>query len=84
MPDRAAGEALFLPDTEIAGKVGLCERKWRAVATVLEREGLPLRCPLFGNRRYWPAVRAFLDGRYMLGAHSAGRGREPPAIRERW
>lgn len=39
--------------------------QWRAVATVWQREGLPLPDPHVG-RRYWPAVRAFLDRRAGL------------------
>lgn len=35
-------------------------RSWCSAAAVLERQGLPKRDPLFGNRRFWPAVEAFI------------------------
>ena len=35
-------------------------RSWTSAADVLERHGLPKRDPLFGNRRFWPAVEAFI------------------------
>jgi len=41
-------------------------RVWDSAVAVLEREGLPKRDPLFGNRRYWPAVEAFLRRRAGL------------------
>ncbi|WP_454919270.1 hypothetical protein [Xanthobacter sediminis] len=34
--------------------------EWKAMAIVLERQGLPRIDPLMGAR-YWPAVRAWLD-----------------------
>lgn len=58
--------ALYKPEAEIARLVGMTTDEWEATATVLERSGLPQRDPLFGERRYWPAVRAFLDRRAGL------------------
>lgn len=34
---------------------------WQATARILERNGLPKKNPLFGNRRYWPAVKNWLE-----------------------
>jgi len=34
--------------------------EWKGLAVVLEREQMPKVDPLFG-RRYWPAVKAWLD-----------------------
>ena len=39
--------------------------EWRGMAPILERKGLPPVDPLFG-RRYWPAVKAYLDHRHGL------------------
>lgn len=61
---RAIGE-LFLPEDEIARRLGQTPRDWESKAIVLEREGLPPKDPFFGLR-YWPAVRAFLDRRSGL------------------
>jgi hypothetical protein len=35
-------------------------KSWRETAVILERNGLPKRDPLFGSRRYWPAVERWL------------------------
>ena len=63
MTRRAIDERLFLTEGEIALKVGVSALDWQAAAPVLEKSGLPRPDPLFGQRRYWPAVRAFLDRR---------------------
>lgn len=57
---------LFLADAEIAKLLGMAPAQWQATATVLERSGLPMKDPQFGDRRYWPAVRAYLDRRAGL------------------
>jgi len=44
-------------------EVGVTTLDWQAAACVLEKSGLPRPDPLFGQRRYWPAVRSFLDRR---------------------
>lgn len=33
---------------------------WREAVPILERNGLPKKNPLFGGRRYWPAVENWL------------------------
>jgi hypothetical protein len=63
MTRRADDDRLFLTECEIALKVGIAALDWQAAAHVLEKFGLPRPDPLFGQRRYWPAVRAFLDRR---------------------
>ena len=68
MTDTPQRLPLFLPDKQIAQLLGIGEKTWRAVAQQLERQGLPKPDPSFANRRYWPAVRAFLDRRYHLDA----------------
>lgn len=55
--------SLFLTEGEIAARVGMTAAEWVDVARVLERSGLPVKDNLFGNRRYWPAVKAWLDRR---------------------
>lgn len=67
----AAGQRpprLYLYEKDVAARVGVSEREWRRLVPILEREGLPRKDPLIG-RRYWPAVRAWLDRRHNLGAN---------------
>jgi hypothetical protein len=69
---RTRSDCLFLAEGEIAARVGMTSLEWQAAAVVLERSGLPGRDPLFGNRRYWPAVKAYLERRAGLG-HSVAQ-----------
>lgn len=62
---------LFVSDSELVEMLGCTRDKGRAAIRTLEREGFPRPDPVFGNRRYWPAVREFLDRRYGLGAKSS-------------
>lgn len=43
---------------------------WKSAVAILEGEGLPRRDPLFGNRRYWPAVLAYLQRRHGLAGNA--------------
>ena len=52
---------LYVDDKELAALLGIPVDEWRTNAIVLQRAGLPRPDPLFTNRRYWPAVKAFLD-----------------------
>jgi hypothetical protein len=61
-------DTLYKSDVEIARELGVPPAKWRANAVVLERRGLPPPDPMFDGKRYWPAVKAFLDRRNGLGA----------------
>lgn len=74
-------DGLYLTDAEIARRIGQQPAEWQATAALLEKDGLPRPDPLFGDRRYWPAVVAFLDARNGLAA----RLPEPSAESlERW
>nr|DAH75532.1 MAG TPA: Redirecting phage packaging protein C packaging protein, DNA Binding.0A [Caudoviricetes sp.] len=57
---------LFMTDAEIADALGIKTADFKEKAIVLQRDGFPLPDPLFERRRYWPAVRAWLDRRYDL------------------
>lgn len=63
-------DALYLTDEQVAERIGVGVEKWRENARVLEAQGLPKRDRLFCSRRYWPAVKAFLDRRNGLGGRS--------------
>jgi len=54
-------ESLYLTDAEIAARVGVSTDKWKAAVDALK--GLPPADPVFEFRRYWPAVKAYLDRR---------------------
>ena len=71
-------DPLFLTDVEIAKLVSMSAGEWQAAATVLEREGLPRRDPLFKNQRCWPKVRDFLYRR--AGGQSPGDHESPGIV----
>lgn len=55
---------LYITDTELYRRLGLPRDKARVTIDSLDKNGasgFPKKQPLFGNRRYWPAVKAFLD-----------------------
>lgn len=68
---RRPADPLFLTDAEIAGRLGLTADDWRAASAALSKSGLPAPDPVFLNRRYWPAVRAYLDRRAGLTHNAA-------------
>jgi hypothetical protein len=77
MPDDSADtpslkrQGLFPCEAEIARRLTQSEKRWRAIARQLEREGLPRVDPLMGGR-FWPAVVAFFHVRYGVGAAAPG------------
>jgi hypothetical protein len=59
-------EGLFVTDAELIRRLGVGERAGRIALLGLDKAGgFPKKDPLFGNKRYWPAVRKFLDNRYI-------------------
>lgn len=72
---------LYKTEAEIAALVGVSTTTWRKVAKALKPKGLPSRDPMFANKRYWPAVRRFLDRRAGLssGSDRPDRPTEPIA-----
>ncbi len=62
----AKSDKLFVTEAECAERVGLDTDDFKSIVSTLEKSGFPLPDPLFKNRRYWPAVRAWLDRRYGL------------------
>lgn len=57
---------LFVSDAELYRRLGVGPRTGRLAVQALERSGqLPKKDPLFGNKRYWPAVIAKLNDRYI-------------------
>jgi len=66
---KARRDPLFLSDAEIAERLGLTLDQAEVAIRALEekRGGFPPKNPLFGNKRYWPAVRAYLDNMAGMG-----------------
>lgn len=57
-------ETLYVTDAELIRRIGVPEKIARAALHVLDRDrtsGFPQKKKLWGNRRYWPAVKAYLD-----------------------
>jgi hypothetical protein len=81
MTRRPPETCLFLTEAETAERVGLAALDWKAAVSALEKTGLPRPDPLFGGRRYWPAVKAFLDRRAGVQASSRSPARDGE---ERW
>lgn len=57
-------DKLYVTDAELIRRLGVPEKLGRAVLHSLDRtrgSGFPPKQKLWGDRRYWPAVKAFLD-----------------------
>lgn len=62
--DHDTRETLYITDAELIRRVGVPEKVMRSTIRSLEANGasgFPKKNPLFGDRRYWPAVKAYLD-----------------------
>lgn len=60
-------DKLFVTDAELIRQLGVGEKTGRKALLNFEKQGLiPRRDEAFGNKRYWPAVKAFLDRRSGL------------------
>lgn len=57
--------ALYITDAELIRRLGVPEKIARDAIKELDHQhrttGFPQKVPLWGNRRYWPAVKAWLD-----------------------
>jgi hypothetical protein len=60
-------ETLYVTDAEMIRRMGVPEKIARRVIGGLDAKhletGFPQKDPLWGDRRYWPAVRAWLERR---------------------
>ena len=55
-------DKLYLTDAELIRRLGVPDRILRPVLQTLEsKHGFPRKQALFGGRRYWPAVKLWLD-----------------------
>lgn len=72
-------DKLYLNDAELIRRLGVPEKSLRPLLPALESKyGFPKKSAFFGDRRYWPAVKAWLDrheGLTVLDIGSKGRAR---------
>lgn len=57
-------ETLWVTDEELIRRLGAPRKAARAALHMFDRDrskGFPQKNALWGNRRYWPAVKAYLD-----------------------
>lgn len=55
-------DKLYLLDSELIRRIGVPDKFMRNMLPGLESKyGFPRKQALFGGRRYWPAVKAWLD-----------------------
>lgn len=53
---------LYLLDSELIRRLGVPDKVLRPILETLEKKhGFPRKQALFGGRRYWPAVKLWLD-----------------------
>ncbi|NTB98327.1 winged helix-turn-helix domain-containing protein [Agrobacterium tumefaciens] len=79
----AKSDALFVTEAQCAERLGLSLDQFKAAILSAEIEGFPKKDTVFGSRRYWPAVRAWLDNRYGLGGENS-HGPYPLDGKETW
>ncbi len=64
MTDQAERETLYVTDAELIRRLGVPEKVAREALRMFDRDrraGFPQKEKLWGDRRYWPAVRAYFD-----------------------
>ncbi|MGY5803370.1 winged helix-turn-helix domain-containing protein [Rhizobium sp. LEGMi12c] len=74
-------DTLFVTDAQCADRLGLTTEQFKIALPAASKSGFPTPDPLFANRRYWPAVRAWLDRRYGMG-ENGGTFRALPGLDE--
>lgn len=79
----AKSDALFVTEAQCAKRLGISFDTYKTAIIAASKAGFPQPDPLFGNRRYWPAVRAWLDRRYGFNVADIN-GPYPPDEVEPW
>jgi hypothetical protein len=57
-------ETLWVTDAELIRRLGVPERQARQALRMMDRQpgyGFPKKDPIWGGRRYWPAVKAYFE-----------------------
>lgn len=77
-------DGLYVTDAEIIRRWGVGEKTGRVALTALEKTpGFPRKRQLFGGRRYWPAVKQFIDTQEGVSLSSPAAALAPEA-EENW
>jgi len=79
MNDNEPITTLWVTDAELIRRLGVPEKLARQAIRALDalkNSGFPQKSKLWGGRRYWPAVRAYLD-------RTNGLKIDVPQVRER-
>lgn len=62
--ESSAENTLWVTDAELIRRIGVPEKIARTAIAALDRDrrsGFPRKESLWGNRRYWPAVKAYFE-----------------------
>jgi hypothetical protein len=73
-------DTLYITDAELIRRLGVPEKIARVTIRSLDgnpQSGFPRKSPLFGDRRYWPAVKAYLDSLNRVDTIQATSYRRP-------
>jgi hypothetical protein len=63
--ERQDKAGLWVTDAELIRRIGVPEKKAREAIRMAEaKAGFPKKQKLWGDRRYWPAVKAYFDNLY--------------------
>jgi len=67
-------DKLWLTDAELIRRMGVPEKQAREVIRMLDAKpsGFPKKQKLWGDRRYWPAVKDYFDQKYGMIVQAAG------------
>lgn len=68
-------DKLWVTDAELIRRMGVPRQKAREAIAMLDaqRTGFPKKEKLWGDRRYWPAVKAYFDGQYTSKVEASQR-----------
>jgi hypothetical protein len=67
--EREDKTGLWVTDAELIRRLGVPEKKAREAIRMAEaKAGFPKKQKLWGDRRYWPAVKAYFDNLYGVRA----------------
>lgn len=78
--ERDAKETLWVSDEELIRRLGAPRKAIRAALHMFDctpSKGFPQKQKLWGNRRYWPAVKAYFDHGYGLKLGVSTTRRQP-------
>lgn len=75
-PANDTRDTLYITDAELIRRMGVPEKIARQTLHMLDRDrsrGFPQKNAIWGDRRYWPAVKAWLDKSHGLNMDTPQR-----------